>query len=90
MKGDSWRVPEAAAGDPELLRVGALAETTAVLSTTQVRKADAIAAMEGIGDQLDAEAKEDESARRQYGSRWPMAASYVANGELRDRLSGYR
>ena len=56
----------------------------------QMRKADALAQLGGIEDQLDREAKEDESARRQYGSRWPMAASYVANGELRDRLAGYR
>ena len=55
-----------------------------------MRKADAVAALEAIEDQLDSEAKEDESARRQYGSRWPMTASYVANGELRDRLNGYR
>ena len=55
-----------------------------------MRKEDAIAQLEGIEDQLDAEAKEDESARRQYGGRWPMAASYVANGELRDRIAGYR
>ena len=56
----------------------------------QMRKADAIAQLGAIDDQLDREAKEDESARRQYGSRWPMAASYVANGELRDKLAGYR
>ncbi len=55
-----------------------------------MRKADAVAAAGGIEDQLDAEAREDESARRQYGGRWPLAASYVASGELRDRLSGYR
>ena len=55
-----------------------------------MRKADAVAVAGGIEDQLDAEAREDESARRQYGGRWPLAASYVASGELRDRLAGYR
>ena len=49
-----------------------------------------MAALGSIEDQLDAEGREDESARRQYGGRWPLAASYVASGELRDRLAAYR
>ena len=55
-----------------------------------MRKGDAVAALGAIEDQLDVEAREDESARRQYGSRWPLAASHVASGELRDRLGAYR
>lgn len=47
--------------------------------------------IENVEAQLDAEAKEDDAARRHYGElEWPLQDASVCTANLRDRIAGYK
>lgn len=57
----------------------------------QNMRAGIVRDLENVEAQLDAEAKEDESARQHYGEReWPLQDASVVTANLRDRIDGYK
>jgi ALIX V-shaped domain binding to HIV len=57
----------------------------------QDMRANIVHDVEKVEGQLDAEAREDEEARRHYGEReWPLQPASVCTANLRDRVAGYK